>query len=140
VGRGAHAVEQGGLTGIISEYRRDPKRFLVVDRSTNFYGPISGQNIAIQSDVGSQSTTSSSVSPEVMSLLDQISAQLQQAASVSEADRQVLLNDVQTLRSELQRPRQRRGMISDLLSSLGSVAEITSLVMQVMQLTGFLPK
>jgi hypothetical protein len=138
-GDGAMAVEQGGSTGIIPEYRRNPERFLVVDRSTHFHGAFSGQNVAINSEVGAQSVTSSAsaLSPEVATLLDQIFTQLQHAASVNEADRQALLNDLQTLRSEMQRPARRSGMITDLLTSLGSVAEIANLVLQ---LTAFLPK
>jgi hypothetical protein len=136
-GEGSLAVEQGGLTGIIHEFRRSPANFLVMDHSTHIHG--SSQNIAINSQLGSQSITSSTsaLSPEVADLLDRIAMQLREATRVSETDRQALLNDLLTLRSELQRPTRRWGVIGDLLDSLANVAEISGLVMQ---LTGWLPR
>jgi hypothetical protein len=55
-GEGSIAVERGGITGIIHAFRQNPRRFLVVDQSTHYHGPISGQNIALNSQVGSVSS------------------------------------------------------------------------------------
>ena len=108
-----------------------------MDHSTHIHG--SSQKIAINSQLGSQSITSSTsaLPPEVADLLDRIAMQLREATRVSETDRQALLNDLLTLRSELQRPTRQWGVIGDLLDSLANVAEISGLVMQ---LTGWLPR
>ena len=136
-GEGAVAVEQGGLPGIIPEFRRDPARFLVVDHSTHYHGAISGHNIAINSHVGSQSSTSSTLFKEVFTFLNQILTELKQANRLAEADRQDLLDDLQKLRSELQRPTRRAGIIREILSTLANVAEISDLVLK---LSPHLPK
>jgi hypothetical protein len=138
-GEGSVAVEQGGITGIIHAYRHNPQRYLVsvVDRSTHINAPLSTGNIAINSQVGSQSATSSALSPEVLDLLDRISNQLRQSAELAEARRRDLLDDIQTLCLELQRAAPRTGMIHELLSPLANIATISDLVIQ---LYPYLPK
>jgi hypothetical protein len=131
-GPGSIAVDQGGTTGIIHAFRQDPRRFLVVDRSTHYHGPISGQNLAINSQVGSQSSTFSSVPREVVDMLGRISDQLRRSAELDEAHRHELLNDVQTLLSELQRATPRAGIVRDILSTLANVATIHPWAIQLL--------
>jgi hypothetical protein len=141
-GEGSIAVEQGGTTGIIHAYRHNPQRYLVsvVDHSTHsthINAPLSADNIAINAQMGSQSATSSALSPEVLDLLDRISHQLRQSAELTEARRRELLDDIQTLCLELQRAAPRTGMIHELLSPLANIATISDLVIQ---LYPYLPK
>jgi hypothetical protein len=48
---GERLVREGGTTGIISAFRREPGRFLIDqrDQSTKIYGSVSGSNVSIHS-------------------------------------------------------------------------------------------
>jgi len=130
-GPGSIAVEQGGTTGVIHAFRQNPRRFLVVDRSTHYHGPITGQNIAINAQVGSQSATFSTLSPDVVALMDRIITELKQATELAEDDRREYLDDIQRLRSELQRRTPRVVIVSSILETLGNVATIHPWVKQL---------
>ena len=134
-GPGSMAVEQGGITGIIHAFRRNPQQYLIalVDQRTQNinYGSISasGQNIAINAQVGSQSSTSSNVPHEIIDLLGHISEQLRQS---DETRRHELLDDVQTLLSEFKRATPRAGIVRDILSTFANVATVHPWAVQLL--------
>jgi hypothetical protein len=97
---------------------------------------MSDSNVAVHSQVGSQSVTSSPLSPDVNELLERICHELKQNTELAEAHRQELLKDVDTLRSELQRAKPRGGIIREVLSTFGDVASISGLVIQLQQSLG----
>jgi hypothetical protein len=104
------------------------------DQSTHYHN-ISGGNVAINSQVGSQSFTPSPTH-DVIELLNRISSQLAQDSELVEVRRQELLNDVRTLRSELERATPRQGFIRDILSTFGDVSSIASLIITLRQYLG----
>jgi hypothetical protein len=72
----------------------------------------------------------------VIELLNRISSQLAQDSELVEVRRQELLNDVRTLRSELERAMPRQGFIRDILSTFGDVSSIASLIITLRQYLG----
>ena len=128
-GCGDMVVEQGGTIGVISAFRSNPGDFSVsVDQSTHFHAPISGSNVAVHSQGGSQSVPLSS---ELSGILDRIVHQLIQDSELAEVQRHELLADVRTLSDELQRVKPRDGIIRGILATLGDVASIPGLIIQV---------
>ncbi len=106
-----------------------------VDQSTHFHGSISGSNVAVHSQVGSQPST---LSPDQNALIDRISSLLAQDQEVAEAQRHELLDDIRNLRAELQRARPRGGIVREILATLGDIASICGLVIQLQQSLPFL--
>jgi hypothetical protein len=133
-GDGELFVEQGGTTGVISAFRRDPSGFVSVDQSTHFHGPVSGSNVAVHSQVGNQS---SPIPRDLTDFIDRIDGTLRQDLSLAEAQRRELFDDVQTLRDELQRQKPRSGILREILSTLADVSSVAGLVIQLLPL---LPK
>jgi hypothetical protein len=126
---GARIVEQGGTTGVISAFRRDPGRFVVsVAQSTHFHGSVSGSNVAVHSQRVSQSM---SLPRDLVEIFDRINDTLAQDLSLAEAQRRELLADVRTLRDELQREKPRGGVIREILGTLADVSSVAGLVIQV---------
>lgn len=128
-GDGALFVEQGGTTGVIEAFRRDPGRFLIsVDQSTHFHGPVSGSNIAVHSTVGSQEAT---LPAGVEKVLGAIADRLATDASLDERQRGELVRDVEAIRSELHRAGPRKGLLRELLATLSDVSSIGQFVVQL---------
>jgi hypothetical protein len=130
-GNGSMFVEQGGDTGIIEEFRHSPARF-IVDQSTHFYGPVSGSNVAAHSTVGSQGVADSNVERLLKAIVDRLAAD----SSLDETRRSELRQDIEALRSELQRSSPRRGMLRELLSTLSDVSSIAQLATQLQAALG----
>lgn len=130
-GEGAVFVESGGETGVIREYRTHPESYRIsIDQSTHFHGDIYGSNLAVHSAQVTQESSSSSGSEF---LLSEIAAGIRADTTLSEQLRKESLSDVAALRAELQKQRPRRGIIDVVISHLGDVASVTSLVMQLQQ-------
>ena len=131
-GDGALFAEQGGSTGVIAAFRRDPGRFLIsVDQSTHFHGAVSGSNIAIHSDVESQQAA---LPAGVENVLKAIADRLTADSSLDERRRGELQRDVEAIRSELYRSQPRRGVLRELLGTLADVSSIGQFVIQLQPL------
>lgn len=136
-GEGSLFVERGGDTGIIKDYRDHPQSFSVaIDQSTHFHAAVSGNNIAIHS---SNTTQRLEPPPEIRSLLDNIEATIQSNSDISERRREEALNDMMILHSELAREKPRKPVVDTILSTLGDLSSITSLLMQLQPLLGRIP-
>jgi hypothetical protein len=122
-------VEQGGTTGIIADFRRNPQGFMVsIDRSTHFHGTVSTSNIAAHSQVSAQSLA---LPQKQLAVIERITDTIQKDLSLADEQRCHLLDDVCTLRDELQRPKPRGGLIRDLLGTLSDVSSIAGLIPQL---------
>ena len=130
-GDGALFVEQGGSTGVISDFRQHPERFRIsVDQSTHFHGAVSGSNIAVHSAEVNQHTT---LPTEIDALLKAINERLAADSTLGDKQRGELLKDVETVRTELQRSVPRKGILREVLGSLGDVSSIGQFVLQLQE-------
>jgi hypothetical protein len=128
-GDGELLVEQGGTTGIIADFRRNPQRFMVsIDQSTHFHGTVSNSNIAAHSQVRTQSLA---LPQEQLEIIDRMADTIQKDSLLAEDQRRDLLEDVRTLRGEIQRLKPRGGLIRDLLGTLSDVSSIAGLIIQL---------
>lgn len=104
----------------------------LVDRSTNIHGDVIGSNLAVNSRNVSQEVVWS----ESTALLQRIEQTLEADQAVTSAVRRDCLADIETLRRELAREQPRRSVFREILSSLGDISSITSLVLQLSNVLG----
>jgi hypothetical protein len=108
-----------------------------IDQRFQNYGDMSGSNVAVHSHHVSQTVSETS---EIEKLFQQIIDTLQQDKTLAETQRQELIEDVQSLKRELQRANPRPGIITELYSFLGNTASIASYMPQLLLLVQpFLP-
>lgn len=100
-----------------------------IDQRFQNYGNLSGSNIAVHSQHVSQTVSEAS---EIEKLFQQIIETLQQDKTLADTQRQELIEDVQSLKRELQRANPRPGLITELYSFLGNTASIASYVAQLL--------
>ena len=97
------------------------------------YGHLSGSNIAVHSQHVSQTVDKAS---EIEKLFQQIIDSLQHDKTLlADTQRQELIEDVQSLKRELQRANPRSGIITELYSFLANTASIVSYLTQIQALT-----
>lgn len=99
-----------------------------VDQSFNNYGAIHHSNIATHSHYVQQTLNNDS---GIENLFQKIIETLKQDQSLAENQQQELLEDIQSLKRELQRIKPRSGMITELYSTLGNTASIASYLPQL---------
>lgn len=124
-GEGCLLVERGGQTGIITKYRNNPDAYTVnINQSTVIHGNVSSSNIAAHSS----NVTQKVLSNDIQHIITQIINTLNKDASLSPADREDLLHDVETLKGQLSKNKKDRTLIERVLSNLSGVASIGSFV------------
>ena len=94
-----------------------------VDQRFQNYGNLSGSNIAVHSQNVNQTVDKAS---EIEKLFQQIIDTLQHDKTLAETRRQELIEDVQSLKAELQRAKPRAGILKEIYSALGNTASIAS--------------
>lgn len=102
-----------------------------VDQSFKNYGSMNGSNIAAHSDQVNQTLGGNS---EIEKLFQQITETLQQDTTLTQTKLQELMDDIQSLKKELQRANPRPGMITELYSFLGNTASIAGYFPQLREL------
>lgn len=102
-----------------------------VDQSFKNYGSMNGSNIAVHSNRANQTLGENS---EIEKLFQQIIKTLQQDATLKQTKLQELIDDVQSLKKELQRPNPRPGIITELYSFIGNTASIAGYLPQIREL------
>lgn len=107
-----------------------------VDQRFQNYGNLSGSNIAVHSQHVNQTVGKTS---EIEKLFQQIIDTLQQDRTLADTQRQELIEDVQSLKRELQRANPRPGIITELYSFLGNTASIAGYLPQIQALIQSLP-
>ena len=136
-GEGSLFVERGGDTGIIRDYREHPQNFSVsIDQSTHFHGAVAGSNVAVHSSYATQRLEPP---PEIRSLLADLEATIRSSADIGERRREEALSDITILHSELAREKPRKPVVDTILSTLGDLSSITSLLMQLQPLLARIP-
>jgi hypothetical protein len=136
-GEGVLFVERGGDTGIMQNYRENPKSFTVsIDQSTHFHAAVASSNIAVHSPEAKQRL---SAAPDISSLLDAIEASIRADTALDQHRLEEAVSDVSFLRSELAREQPRRSVVNSILATLGDLSSITGLIMQLQPLLPGLP-
>ena len=102
-----------------------------IDQSFKNFGTLSGSTIAVHSHHVNQTVREAS---GVEKLFQHIIETLQQDQALTETQRQELIEDVQSLKKELQRTKPRLGMITEFYSALGNTASIASYLPQLQSL------
>ena len=102
-----------------------------VDQSFKNYGSMNGSNIAVHSDRVNQTIGGDS---EIENLFQQITETLQQDATLTRTKLQELMDDVQSLKKELQRANPRPRILADLYSFIGNTASIAGYLPQLREL------
>lgn len=102
-----------------------------VDQSFKNYGNINGSNIAVHSNKVNHTISENS---EIEKLFQQIIKTLQQDATLTQTKLQELMDDMQSLKKELQRANPRPGIITDLYSFIGNTASIAGYLPQLREL------
>lgn len=102
-----------------------------VDQSFKNYGSINGSNIAVHSNRVNQTIGGNS---EIEKLFQQIIETIQQDTTLTQTKLQELIDDVQSLKKELQRPNPRPGILTDLYSFIGNTASIAGYLPQLREL------
>jgi len=102
-----------------------------VDQSFKNYGSINDSNVAIHSNQVNQILSENS---ETEKLFQQIIETLQQDATLKQTKLKELIDDVQSLKKELQRTNPRPGIITDLYSFIGNTASIAGYLPQLREL------
>lgn len=110
-----------------------PLATLTIDQSFHNSGNINDSNIAPHSNRVNQTLDASS---EVGQFFEKITEALQQDATLTQTQLQELLDDVKSLRKELQRDQPRSGMLTELYSMLGNTASIAAYLPQLQALCG----
>lgn len=105
----------------------------VVDQSFKNYGNMNGSNIASHSN---QSHFTMGENLEFERVFNQIVEALRKDATLTQSKMQELIDDVQTLKREIQRENPRTRIITELYSFLGNTASIASILPKIVE---FLP-
>ena len=104
----------------------------VVDKSFKNYGSMNGSNIASHSN---QSHFTMGKNLEFERVFNQIIETLKKDATLTQSKLQELIDDVQTLKKEIQRENPRTGIITELYSFLGNTASIASILPKIIELS-----
>lgn len=107
-----------------------------VDQSFKNFGTMADSAITVHSHHVNQTVKEAS---DVEKLFQQIIEALKRDQELAETQCQELLEDVQSLKKELQRAKPRSGMITELYSALGNTASIASFLPQLQGLIQSLP-
>lgn len=99
-----------------------------VDQSFKNYGSINGSNVAIHSNQVNQTLGEHS---EIEKLFQQIIETLLQDTTLTKTKLQELMDDVQSLKKELQRTSPRPRILTELYSFIGNTASIASYLPQL---------
>lgn len=99
-----------------------------IDQSFKNFGTMQDSAIAVHSHQVEQTLTKVS---DTEKFFQQMIEALKQDQSLAENQRQELLEDIQSLKRELQRLKPRSGMITELYSALGNTASIASYLPQL---------
>jgi hypothetical protein len=126
-GEGRLYVEQGGSTGIISEYRRDPTYFVIVSGSGHQVAVGTGGSVT-------QTSTADGIPTEVWDLLGRIEDGIRAMGDLTAEERNRALADVQTARQQLDRPEPNKRAAAALLDPLAKIAAIAAFVTKVGEL------
>ena len=102
-----------------------------VDQSFKNYGSISGSNVAVHSNQVNQTISENS---EIEKFFQQIIETLQQDATLTQTKLQELMEDVQSLKKELQRANPRPRILTELYSFFGNTASIAGYLPQLREL------
>ena len=125
-GEGTLLVEGGGETGIIPRYEASPASY-IVDQSTKIYGDVHGSQVTSHSRIGSQELRPTG---EASALMTQIIDRLMRDDSLGDS-RQEIMADAEQLKGELARNQPRDPIVTSLLSTIGNVSSVSSLVIQL---------
>lgn len=149
---GSQFVEQGGETGIIAEFRKDPMKFYQDKRTAGPMAPPLEHPII--KDMGPEwmqqpsaplyqepksfepvnpAPTRSGIDPAVDGLLLAVSILLEKDGTITKADREDLLKDVESLRIQVQRNRLNKDVVTALLDSLATVQSVVPLLTHIAQ-------
>lgn len=128
---GNQALSYGSYEAYQKNLPADSAFGIKIDQSFNNYGAIHHSNIATHSQHVQQTLNNGS---DVEKLFQQIIETLQQDKALAETQRQELIEDVQSLKKELQRTKPRSGTITELYSALGNTASIASYLPQLQAL------
>lgn len=150
---GQQFVEQGGETGVIAEYRKNPRSFY---QGTSSVPPMAAPTIKhpIIKDMGfewmpqqdqaderpkiaesptspSPATNRTGVDPAVEGLLLAVSILIEKDTSLAKANRDDLLKDVEALRIQVQRKTLNKDVVIPLLDSLATMQSLVPLLKHI---------
>lgn len=130
-----HSGEKALSYGFYDAYLKSLPTFqplgINVDQSFKNYGSINGANIAVHSNQVNQTISGNS---EIEKLFQKIIETLQQDTTLTQTKLQELIDDVQSLNKELQRPNPRPGILTELYSFIGNTASIAGYLPQLREL------
>lgn len=126
-GEGCLFVERGGETGVIPEFKRHPEKFLLIDKSTKIYGPVSNSNIA----VNVSNTIQSISSGNYLDLISKMAEVIKNDTSLSDLEIEDVLKDIEALKLQCGKTSMNRTVVSGLLEHLSNVSSIGSLILQI---------
>jgi hypothetical protein len=125
-GEGRLYVEEDHGTGIIKQFKELPQNFVVVSGT--------GNQVVVG---GNQTEVHQSIEQErqpAFELLDEISKQLKQDATLTSQEKEDLLSDVDMIRGQLKRREPNRPALAALLEPLSKVASIAGFVLNLIKL------
>lgn len=149
---GQQFVEQGGETGIIAEYRKDPRRFC--QNLTNAESTLRSAEHPIIKDMGPEwihqenqpqakwqapeptpypSSTRTGIDPAVDGLLLAVSILIEKDTALAKNRRDDLLKDVETLKIQVQRSTLNKDVVMALLDSLATAESLIPLLKHIAQ-------
>ena len=120
---GEKAISYGSYEAYLKSLPAQTPLAVHVDQRFQNYGNLSGSNMAVHSQHVNQTVDKAS---EIEKLFQQIIDALQHDKTLAETRRQELIEDVQSLKAELQRAKPRAGIIKEIYSALGNTASIAS--------------
>jgi hypothetical protein len=148
---GSQFVEKGGETGIIAEFRKDPRRFY---QDVTPAGPMAPpMEPPIMKDMGPEWMTQSApieeqpssfepaaprpirsgIDPAVDGLLMAVAILLEKEPTLSKTDRDDLLKDVECLKIQVQKTRLNKEIVIALLDSLATAESVIPLLRHIAQ-------
>ena len=149
---GQQFVEQGGETGIIAQYRKDPRRFC--QNLTNPESTLRSAEHPIIKDMGPEwmhqenqsqakwqapeptpypSSTRTGIDPAVDGLLLAVSILIEKDTALAKNRRDDLLKDVETLKIQVQRSTLNKDVVMALLDSLATSESLIPLLKHIAQ-------
>jgi hypothetical protein len=125
-GEGRLYVEQGGATGVIHEYQRQPSQFFVITGE--------GHNVAISQTGDVVQDARRQEQGDVFVLISQIENGLEADDTLTDEQRAGFRTDLEAVRGQLEKPEPNRSVIKALLEPIGSLASVGSLVVKLIEL------
>jgi hypothetical protein len=126
-GDGRLYVEQGGVTGVIAEYREQPWQFVLISGE--------GHNVAV-SQTGGVTQAANRAEGDVFVLLSQIENGIEADQTLSPEAKAAAQIDLQAVRGQLQKPEPNRTVIKALLEPMTALASVGSLVLKLIEVVG----